>query len=484
VLGLATLASIRERLGDDPLLAFTSPPFGAPMLAMATWMAWQWRRVAPDRHLTLAQLNATTRTLLLAWATYFIVIVAGDLQGLLAELAKVPIDLAMAHSSMWGLLLVATGVFLPTSREAGTRRIALLAACAFAPDLIVFGSAPSWPTNGLVYVATKTVMVGFYAAFAAYGGHRIEQLRRDAQAARQLGQYVLGAPLGSGGMGEVHLAEHRLLRRPCAVKLIKAEQAGDESTLRRFEREAQATAALTHPSTVQVFDYGITDDGTFYYVMEYLDGETLDALLTRTGAQPPARVAHIVTQLCGALQEAHDRGLVHRDIKPANVMLCNRGGVRDVAKLLDFGLVAPVRIAADLSADHGAAEVHPTVRNGSDGNLTEAGHILGTPAYMSPEQCAGEGAVAAASDIYSLGALTFALLTGRGPFAGRGPMQMVMAHLNEPPPRADAAGPAVPAGMADVVERAMAKAPAGRFVNVAAFGDALETAARSASLTR
>lgn len=478
VLGAATLASIRTQLGANPWLAFTSPPFGGPMLAMAAWMAWNWRRTSASRHATLAELNATTRWLLVAWAAYFVVIVAGDLRALLGEIAHVPIDLAMAHSSMWGLLLVATGVFLPSSRETGTRRIALLAACAFAPDLIVLGSAAAWPPNGLVYVATKTVMVALYAAFAAYGGHRIEQLRRDAQAARQLGQYVLGDLLGSGGMGEVHRAEHRLLRRPCAVKLIKAEQAGDDATLRRFEREAQATAALAHPSTVQVFDYGIADDGTFYYVMEFLDGETLDALLAREGAQPLERVVHIVTQLCGALQEAHDRGLVHRDIKPANVMLCTRGGVRDVAKLLDFGLVAPARFSPPVAAQPApgsvaAGDASPPAVIVGGGELTEAGQILGTPAYMSPEQCGGTGEVTAASDIYSLGALTHALLTGRSPFAGRAPMQMVMAHLTVPAPRITSVGPA----MADVVARALAKAPGDRFARVEEFGEALRAAA-------
>lgn len=469
VLGIATLASNLERIRVDAWAAVTVPPFGAPMLAMALYMAWNWRALARELHPELAQLNRASNILLAVWAGYFIIIVTGDFSILLADVARIPIDLAMAHSSMWGLLLVATGVLLPSTRETGTRRIALLASCALIPDIIVLGGADSWPQNTLVYVVTKAVMVSLYAAFAAYGGNRIEALRRDVQAARQLGQYVLTSPLGAGGMGEVHLAEHRLLRRPCAVKLIRQEQVGDEATLRRFEREAQATAALTHPSTVQVFDYGITDDGTFYYVMEYLDGETLEALLAREGPQPLTRVGHILAQLCGALQEAHDRGLVHRDIKPANVMVCTRGGVRDVAKLLDFGLVASVHAGRD-PARPDAAPV------AGDGRLTEAGNILGTPAYMSPEQCGGDSAIGAASDIYSLGALTYALLTGRAPFSGRGPMQMIAAHLMETAPRADATNPSVPTDIGSVVARALAKAPGDRFPTVAQFGEAFARA--------
>jgi serine/threonine-protein kinase len=199
-------------------------------------------------------------------------------------------------------------------------------------------------------------------------------------------------------MGEVYLAEHVLLRRPCAVKLIRPERAGDPQALRRFEREVQATAALTHPNTVEVYDYGRADDGTFYYAMEYLRGLSLQELVARHGPLPPARAAHLLRQVCGALQEAHAGGLVHRDIKPSNVIVCQRGGVCDVAKLLDFGLVRA-----------------PCLGGGAE-TLTQEGTIAGTPAYMSPEQAKGLEDLDARSDIYSLGALAYFLVTGRPPF--------------------------------------------------------------------
>src|SRR5262249_3041381 len=156
-------------------------------------------------------------------------------------------------------------------------------------------------------------------------------------------------------------------RRPCALKLIRPERADDPKHLRRFEREVQVTATLTHPNTVQIYDYGHAEGGTFYYVMEYLPGLTLEELANREGPLPPARAVHFLRQVCGALKEAHGRGLIHRDIKPCNVMICERGGIPDMAKLLDFGLVLP------------------SVSEPDGERLTQDGTGTGTPAYLSPE---------------------------------------------------------------------------------------------------
>jgi serine/threonine-protein kinase len=168
-------------------------------------------------------------------------------------------------------------------------------------------------------------------------------------------------------MGAVYLAEHVLLRRPCAIKLIRPDQAGDPKTLLRFEREVRATATLTHPNTVEVFDYGHAEDGTFYYVMEYLPGMNLEDLVEQYGPLPPERAVYLLRQVCQALREAHGIGLIHRDLKPSNIIACERGQVYDVAKLLDFGLVKSFGL-------------------GGDGvKLTQEGTFTGSPAFMSPE---------------------------------------------------------------------------------------------------
>src|SRR5262249_52681688 len=240
---------------------------------------------------------------------------------------------------------------------------------------------------------------------------QITALRREASEARRLGQYQLKERLGAGGMGEVYLAEHRLLKRPCAVKLIHPESAGDTAALRRFEREVRATAQLTHPNTVEIYDYGHAEAGTFYYVMEYLPSLDRDGLVTRYGPVPPARAAHFLRQLCGAMQEAHAAGLVHRDIKPGNVLVCRHGGRHDMAKLLDFGLVQAAGARGDPS------------------RLTAKGAVGGTPAYMAPEQARGAEAADARSDLYSLGALGYFLLAGRPPFQGDTALEVMLAHV-------------------------------------------------------
>jgi serine/threonine-protein kinase len=264
-------------------------------------------------------------------------------------------------------------------------------------------------------------------------------------------------------MGEVYRAEHRLLRRPCAIKLIRPEHAGNPDVLRRFEREVQTTATLSHPNTIAIHDYGITDDGTFYYVMEYLPGTTLEQLVSRDGPMDALRAIHVLRQIAGALHEAHGAGLTHRDIKPGNVMLGERGGLPDVAKLLDFGLATA----------HNADGV--TVGDVT-GGITQVGMVLGTPAHMSPEQCGGEQTPGPASDLYSLGALGYFLVTGRSPFEGRAPMQMMLAHLSEAPPSARAVRPELPAALDAVLQRCLAKQPSERSENARALEHALARA--------
>jgi serine/threonine-protein kinase len=237
--------------------------------------------------------------------------------------------------------------------------------------------------------------------------------------------------------------------------LIHPESAGDAAVLRRFEREVRATARLTHPNTVEIYDYGHAEDGTFYYVMEYLPGQNLESLVGRFGPLPAARAIHFLRQVCGALREAHGIGLLHRDVKPSNVLACERGGVYDVAKLLDFGLVQGP--AFDKDADR----------------LTVQGTILGSPPYMSPEQAAGKENLDARSDIYGFGGVAYFLLTGQPPFVRDTAMAMLLAHAYEPvvPPRD--VNPAVPADLQAVVLRCLRKKPEERYPDAQSLERAL-----------
>jgi serine/threonine-protein kinase len=240
------------------------------------------------------------------------------------------------------------------------------------------------------------------------------------------------------------------------VKFIRPDLAASPATAARFAREVQAVTGLSHVNTVRVFDYGQADDGSFYLVMEYLEGPTLEELVRESGPLSPGRVVHLLRQVCGALAEAHGAGLVHRDLKPSNVIVATLGGQRDVAKLLDFGLVQ------DLS----------TV---TDERLTRTGMVLGTPAYMSPEQAAGDSTVDARGDLYSLGAVAFFALTGRPPFQGKTIGQLLAAHRGEPPPPVTDLRPDVPADLAAVIARCLAKDPTARFQSATdldrAFGE-------------
>jgi serine/threonine-protein kinase len=256
-------------------------------------------------------------------------------------------------------------------------------------------------------------------------------------------------------MGEVYLAEHILLRRPCAVKLIAAENADDEKQIARFEREVKATAALTHPNTVEIYDYGRTEDGTFYYAMEYLSGLDLNELVERFGPLPPGRAIHLLEQVCGALSEAHQRGMVHRDVKPANIIVCMRGGIHDTVKLLDFGLA---RVVAEES---------------DSGRLTQDGAITGTPEFMSPEQAESEGDIDSRCDIYSVGAVAYFLLTGRPPFERKSATGYIIAHAREQPAKIGDIHSGIPEPLADLVMKCLEKKRDDRFQSVEALRVAL-----------
>jgi len=366
----------------------------------------------------------------------------------------------------WVVLIFTYGMFIPNTWR---RAAAVIGVMALAPLLLVAGMMAAYPEVAVAVTPIKvlqyTLTLAVAAVAAVFGTHLIHTLRREAFEARQLGQYRLIAPLGQGGMGEVFLAEHRMLKRPCAVKLIRTEQAGDPHVLARFEREVQMTARLSHWNTIEIFDYGRTDDGTFFYVMEYLPGLSLDELVERHGPMPAERVIHLLRQACQALREAHGIGLIHRDIKPGNLFAAQRGGQFDVAKILDFGLVKPI---ADTT----------------ESRLTRDGVISGTPLFMSPEQARGHDDIDARSDIYSLGAVAYALLTGRPPFAGKNPLDVVIAHIHDdlvPPSKYQRN---VPADLEQVIFRCLAKRPDDRFPDVESLEQALSECAAADQWTQ
>ncbi len=309
------------------------------------------------------------------------------------------------------------------------------------------------------------------ATVAIIGVRTINYLRNEMFEAKQFGRYRLRELLGSGGMGEVYLAEHQLLRRPCAIKIIRPERAGDAKMLARFEREVQATAKLSHWNSVYIYDYGHTADGTLYYVMEYLPGLTLQELVTKSGPLRPARIIYLLRQVCSALHEAHGLGLIHRDVKPANIFVSERGGQFDVAKLLDFGLVKPTRNLNEsrLSEEDVAASMT---------ELTMEGGFAGSPLYMSPEQAIGESTPDPRSDIYSLGAVAYFMLTGKPPFSATNAMRAILQHLNkEPDPPSQVVNRPlnwqIPADLEAIVLKCMQKDPVDRYASVCELDSAL-----------
>jgi hypothetical protein len=355
----------------------------------------------------------------------------------------------------WVALIILYGTFIPNT----WRRCAVLVGVLDCVPLLLLGGLALGDDPSGLYPANLLPDVGIMllvaSAIAVFGSYKIRELHEKAFEAQKLGRYRLQKLLGAGGMGEVYLAEHLLLRRPCAIKLIRPAQAGDPKTLRRFEREVQTTATLTHPNTVEIYDYGHTEDGTFYYVMEYLPGLSLDDLVERHGPVPPERAVHLLRQVCQALREAHAVGLIHRDIKPGNIIACERGKVYDVAKLLDFGLV------------------RHAVLGDWDARLTAEGVVSGSPGYLSPEQALGKPEVDARCDLYSLGGVAYHLVTGRLPFERPTLMEMLLAHARDPVVPVREVRADVPADLAAVIMRCLEKDPGQRFPDAESLEKAL-----------
>lgn len=421
--GFAPFALIVEVLGAAAL--------GAPILG------WQ-QRLGPDavRWLTMGGPQPLTLGAgMVPWAGIWIILFA-TLVPLRPREHLLGVTLATLTIGFWP---VASVLVLGLAEPLQSRRVEVTAHVA-------------------IWLMFRTAVAAGIAYFAA---RYVHGLRRRLAAAQRLGSYELKERLGEGGMGEVWTASHRMLARKAAIKLIRgngqpSEQA--QEMLHRFEREVQAAAQLQSPHTIEIYDYGLSDEGQFYYVMELLDGIDLEQLVRRHGPQPWARVVTILRQVCHSLAEAHARGLVHRDIKPANIFLCRIGRDYDQVKVLDFGLVKM-----------------PDGDGPSRAALTQKGMFIGTPAYAPPEQAEqGLDATDPRGDIYAIGGVAFWLLTGRTVFQANSPIAMLLCHArDEPVAPSRVSELEVPEALDRLVLACLAKKPAARPASADALAETL-----------
>jgi serine/threonine-protein kinase len=354
-----------------------------------------------------------------------------------------------------GNCLLARAVIVPSS---ASRTVAVsFAACLPGAALGADALSALIPTDDPRFSAQQAFYVAWYVAavaMAAVVSWVIYGLQREVQQARQLGQYTLEEKVGEGGMGEVYRASHAMLRRPTAVKLLRPEKTG-ATALARFEREVQLTSRLTHPNTIAIYDYGRTPEGIFYYAMEFLEGLTLEELVRKDGPQSPARAILILQQVCASLAEAHAVGLIHRDIKPANVILCQRGGMHDVVKVVDFGLVKDIAQRESIA-------------------VSAANVVTGTPLYLSPEGIRSPEKVDARSDLYAVGAVAYYIVSGKQLFDSQNFVEICSHHLHTVPERPSRRlGRPLPADLEGLILLCLEKDPARRPKDARALSEAL-----------
>jgi serine/threonine-protein kinase len=392
------------------------------------------------------------------------------LQSLTYIAAAVTISLMAIHLGgvrspyMHGISIVAL-VWAALEPTRWNRGLPVLASIGLAFPLVMGVTAGAstahraeWMTpEALVVFGSHYVFVVASSVLAVILSHLVWSAQQQA---RTFGSYELEELLGRGGMGEVWRARHQLLARRAAIKLIRSDALGGDAERRnlvigRFEREAQATAALRSPHTISLYDFGVSDSGDFYYVMELLEGIDAEALVRRFGPMESERAVHLLRQACESLGEAHALGLVHRDIKPSNLFVCRHGREADFVKLLDFGLVKP--------------------RGGSgDVLLTADAMVSGTPSFMSPEQVLGDRQIDARSDVYALGCVAYWLLTGCRVFDGDTTLQIMMRHVREQPvPPSKRAEIAVSPELDELIMKCLEKDPSRRPIHADALGEAL-----------
>jgi hypothetical protein len=387
----------------------------------------------------------------------------------LAAMAAQPDQLElMAGLFALAVTMMARAVLIPSS----AKRTLVLSAMSAVPLVAVsFIFHRPLPIPGfelgflkLLISVNALLWMTLAVSLATVTSRTIYGLRQQVKEASEIGPYTLEEKIGSGGMGEVWRARHRMLIRPAAVKLVSARELGSapgrdpELRLRRFEREARATAGLKSPHTVQLYDFGVTDDGSLYYVMELLDGMDLDSLVERFGAVPAERAIHLLLQVCASLDDAHENGLVHRDIKPANIVVSRFGSAWDFVKVLDFGLVK-------LESPRQSEE---SVR------LSAESSVSGTPGFMAPEVVLGEKSDHRV-DLYSLGCVAYWLVTGKLVFEGPGAVKVMSDHIHTAPaPPSSRAKLPIPSELDRLILECLEKDPDKRPSSAAALQSKLQ----------
>ncbi len=383
----------------------------------------------------------------------------------LARLKERHISIVSVDGVPWvGVWLLMVPLVLPLSPKQtaiGSLLSASIQPLYFTASLLAHGIPPVIDWWVWRFIADVSVPVYICAGIAIAGSRVVYKLTRQLSDARQLGSYRLEEKLGDGGMGEVWKARHRMLARPAAIKLIRPDTAGSpnpevaRTALARFEREAQATSMLGSPHTIEIYDFGVAEGGSFYYVMELLDGMDLRTMIERHGPVPVNRAVYLLTQVCHSLADAHESGLIHRDVKPANIFACRRGREDDFVKVLDFGLVK----------ETGARDVQ----------LTAEGTTTGTPAFMAPEAVYSADRMDARSDLYALGCVGYWLVTGRLVFERDTPIQTLLGHLNDAPPSLSTrTSQPIPERFENAIRECLEKDPARRPPSAEALGELLE----------
>jgi serine/threonine protein kinase len=450
-------------VGGAPFVAVVTAPMALGHICASLTMALLWLLASRARLSlwSLGALDAVSFTVAGGFLSIMTVVDEGQiLQTLLALTVTVMVRAILMPSRPGRTMLLSALVFAPT-----------IAVCIARHQPVAFlpGFSPGYQK---LHMTLNTILWSVLGTTLATIVSRVLYgLRRQVAEAAELGQYLLEEKIGGGGMGEVWRARHRLLIRPAAIKLIRRQALGamaqdPEMLVRRFEREARATAALTSPHTVQLYDFGVAEDGRLYYVMELLDGLDLETLVRQHGPLPAERVVHLLRQACSALQDAHANGLVHRDIKPANVVVSRAGTTFDFVKVLDFGLVK-------LDGARGGRVGDDANRN--DINLTADDSWSGTPGYMAPEVVLGAGDTDHRVDLYALGCVAYWLLTGTMVFQGENAIQVMLQHAQAEPKRPSRrVDRPIPVALEDLVMQCLEKDPARRPAGAEVVSDRLD----------